>query len=319
METLFRGLSASSRRSLTTASLAGLVLLGTSAFESARAQFDAFVWATQAPGSSASQVVVQGDELLIQVNPSCSWSENHNAWARMLVREPGRFTFDVSATAEACPGFSFCETLHVGVAVSPSPCTGWPLADCVVQYEYFNGGAMFLGMANPIQATWSADARVDDLLQIWVNENSLSLDCRILASFSGLVFTPALAAATETISTLAGGTVDFAITAPKVLAGDWYALLGSASGTQPGTLLGSEVLPLVWDPYTHLSLQGAGGFLTGGIGLLGPDGEASAALTIPPGLLGLFGATLHHAYVVLDATTLEAKYTSQAAALLFGP
>ncbi len=306
------------RAAITAGVLSALVIVGGSSLQSAHGQFDAFAWTTKAPAGAGSQVIVQGDELRIELNVNCGFSLDHLGWARMLVREPGRFTFDVDATAAGCPfDLPYCAFMYIAVSVSPFPCLNSPGADCVEEYEYFNGGAQITGTSSPIQVTWSVDARVDDLLQIWVNDHGFSLDCKYLASFRGLVFTPALAADTETISTLVGGTVDFAITAPKALAGDWYALLGSASGTQPGTLLGSEVLPLVWDPYTHLSLQGAGGLLSGGIGLLGPEGEASAALTVPSGLVGLFGATLHHAYVVLDATTLEAKYTSQAVPLHF--
>lgn len=90
----------------------------------------------------------------------------------------------------------------------------------------------------------------------------------------------------------AGGTVNFHLCGYGDKAGRNYILLGSVSGTEPGTPLpgGQAVLPLNWDAFTNtvLALVNTPVF-TGFMGTLDGDGYAPASLNLPavPGTAGL--------------------------------
>lgn len=65
---------------------------------------------------------------------------------------------------------------------------------------------------------------------------------------------PLLGARKATLSASTGGTVDFTLCAGAMHANRAYALLGSVTGTEPGTPLpgGMATLPLNWDPFSNL-------------------------------------------------------------------
>jgi hypothetical protein len=104
------------------------------------------------------------------------------------------------------------------------------------------------------------------------------------------------------ISASEGGQQNFNLSAGAGFAGQFYLLLGSASGTAPGLPLGSVVLPLNPDAYTSFTLGGGAPVFSGSIGLLNAAGNASAALTLAPGALSStqIGLTLFHAALVFD-------------------
>ena len=110
---------------------------------------------------------------------------------------------------------------------------------------------------------------------------------------------------TQTLSLFVGGTQTLTLQAGAERAGDFYVLLGSLSGTTPGTsLLGAE-LPLVADPYYDLTLfQGGSGLLGGNFGVLDPAGSAQATFSIPasPFAFELFATPAHHTFLVFDGT-----------------
>ncbi|MEO0649632.1 MAG: hypothetical protein AAFZ65_02995 [Planctomycetota bacterium] len=122
----------------------------------------------------------------------------------------------------------------------------------------------------------------------------------------------------DVVSLNAGGPHNFALFAGAANGGRIYLLLGSASGTQPGLVAGDLTLPLnSRDVYFDFTLQGANtGPLQATFGVLGPDGTATAALDLPPGLSPtLAGLVLHHAFVVFDSAGLPV-FASDANALL---
>ncbi|HZM00721.1 MAG TPA: M28 family peptidase [Planctomycetota bacterium] len=65
---------------------------------------------------------------------------------------------------------------------------------------------------------------------------------------------PRLTASVAHVSATAGGTVSFAIDAGPAFAGRTYLVALSATGTAPGTPLGSVLVPLVFDSATQLGL-----------------------------------------------------------------
>ncbi|MHC4946269.1 MAG: hypothetical protein ACYTG7_24920, partial [Planctomycetota bacterium] len=74
--------------------------------------------------------------------------------------------------------------------------------------------------------------------------------------FGDSALAPTLLADTHEISETAGGQVNFSLKAGEDQANRTYLLLGTVSGTDPGTPLpgGLATLPLNWDPFTDVVL-----------------------------------------------------------------
>lgn len=105
------------------------------------------------------------------------------------------------------------------------------------------------------------------------------------------------------ISVQLGGKQRMGIDAGNASAGELYWVLGSATGTVPGVILGAGIqLPLAVDAYFNYTLSHPGGApLKSSIGFLDTEGRATASFGIPantdPSLAGL---TLNHAYFTYD-------------------
>ena len=82
----------------------------------------------------------------------------------------------------------------------------------------------------------------------------------------------------------------------------FYVVLASASGTLPGLLLDGVLVSLNFDSLLTASLSSANGPIwQSTFGVLPPDGQITAALSLPAGTLdpSLEGLTLHHAAMTL--------------------
>jgi S-formylglutathione hydrolase FrmB len=104
----------------------------------------------------------------------------------------------------------------------------------------------------------------------------------------------------ETIPESTGGEATFYLTAGWAHANRNYILLGSISGTDPGTPLpGSTVtLPLNWDFFTNLIVTYANSIIFQDfMGTLSDEGFATAQLNLTP-VLGAAGITMHFAYAL---------------------
>lgn len=108
------------------------------------------------------------------------------------------------------------------------------------------------------------------------------------------------------------------LTAGPSFANKFYLVLGSASGTSPGTPAGSLTLPLNLDSYLLLTLTNPNAPpLLSSFKTLDGNGSGSAAVVMPQGATPtLIGLTLHHAYVVFDLIGPTIVYTSNAVPLL---
>jgi len=104
---------------------------------------------------------------------------------------------------------------------------------------------------------------------------------------------------TDAISLTTGGTQRLYLHAPKQ-AGLPYVILGSLSGTIPGTFAGAVHIPLNFDGYTSLLQSGTAPFVARFAGLLDEHGLAAAQLSLPPGL-PLPPLIIDHAFVALDS------------------
>jgi hypothetical protein len=100
-----------------------------------------------------------------------------------------------------------------------------------------------------------------------------------------------------------GGSVNFSIDATASNAFRKYILLGSVSGTVPGTPLpgGDTTLPLEWDVLTTLILNNINSPLFSNfLGILDKDGGGAAKLTIPPLPAGCAGIHIYFAFTLFD-------------------
>jgi hypothetical protein len=89
-------------------------------------------------------------------------------------------------------------------------------------------------------------------------------------------------------------------------AGDFYYVVGTASGTSPGTLDAPSgiTVPINVDAYTLFLLNSGGVGLSNPIGLLDANGEAESAYLMPGGLPPSYaGLELHYCYLIIDSTT----------------
>jgi hypothetical protein len=104
-------------------------------------------------------------------------------------------------------------------------------------------------------------------------------------------------------------------------AGHRYLVVGSASGTFPGTLAGSARVPLNYDSYTEQVLvQLHGPNYSGFSGYLDASGRATASLRVGAAAQPtLVGKVYHHAAVVLDPKTHEVLAATNAAEVLLLP
>ena len=151
----------------------------------------------------------------------------------------------------------------------------------------------------------------------------------LIAGISGIgltglaLQTSPLFAAPPSISLAAGGTQTLTLNAGSDNAGRFYFVLGTLSGTTPGIVIDGFVVPLNVDAYTFQSLLAPNAPPFGNtLGLLDANGQATATVTLPPGLSPAFaGLRADHAYVVIDVapTLVAVTLVSTPAALQLVP
>lgn len=118
-------------------------------------------------------------------------------------------------------------------------------------------------------------------------------------------FDPYLSSDSTTISNSAGGTVEFDFDFPSPIGNSAYRLLGTANGLNATTIGGLEI-PLtangvVWDA---IATNPPPTFLTNATGILNPDGDGSATLTLPAGTASaLIDTNLHFAVIAYAPPT----------------
>ncbi len=121
------------------------------------------------------------------------------------------------------------------------------------------------------------------------------------------------------IPVITGGTQNLTLNADESFAGFTYVVLGSLSGTSPGTPVQGIDVPLNVDNYTLFTLSNTNSaILTNTFGVLDGAGDATASINIPGGLLSPFFIfqAAHHVYLLLDGTG-AVVHTSSAVPLGF--
>jgi PKD repeat protein len=106
----------------------------------------------------------------------------------------------------------------------------------------------------------------------------------------------------SSLSVSAGGTQSLVLAAGAAYRFRLYLLLGTTSGTAPGTALGPVTLPLNADAYTTFTATSPNSaILSSSLAFLDTSGNGSAAFHLPSGApAALIGLTAHHAYLVFD-------------------
>lgn len=111
-----------------------------------------------------------------------------------------------------------------------------------------------------------------------------------------------LAASAHLIAVDSGGQSLFSLDAGPANAGLFYFVLGSASGSGPGTPTGAGTVPLNLDWYTYYTLGGSSELITFN-GVLDSSGRAQARVELLPGSSSvLTQLSLTYAWVGLDVT-----------------
>lgn len=116
------------------------------------------------------------------------------------------------------------------------------------------------------------------------------------------------------------GIVNFSLQSSSAHAFQYYFLLGSASGTNPGVAFDGVLLPLNPDEYFDIiGNQVNGPIFINTFGTLSATAGGSAALSMPGGLSPtLVGLTLDHAYLVLS-TSFQILASSPVARITLTP
>jgi probable HAF family extracellular repeat protein len=145
---------------------------------------------------------------------------------------------------------------------------------------------------------------------------SVSPDGTIISGYAGSLFEGftgfiatippvgplALEADTDEFSAREGGTVGFTLNAGAAFGERNYVMLGTLSGTEPGTELpgGTTTLPLNWDGFTSivLALLNTPNF-SNFMGALDADGMSDAQAYSGPVDPGCIGVTMHYAYCLM--------------------
>ena len=109
-----------------------------------------------------------------------------------------------------------------------------------------------------------------------------------------------------------GGVQRLEVDAGRPHGGRVYTILGTTNGTSPGMALGGGLtLPLNGGSYFRRTMSSPDPPLIGAIGTLAASGHADASFVLAPTDFALMGETLHHAFLVVDATGM-ATFVSNA-------
>ena len=116
---------------------------------------------------------------------------------------------------------------------------------------------------------------------------------------------------TSSLGLFRGGKVVFYIHAGTTEAGSLCMMLGTASGTLPGILIGKERLLLNNDAYLSFTLAAPLAVFTNNLSTLDPQGLGQIGFTLPTGLpASIAGKTLHHSCLFLGKSGLTFANTA---------
>lgn len=172
----------------------------------------------------------------------------------------------------------------------------------------------FCGYVGGYNNEWGGGIAVDDHFRVYVTGSAASQEAYfpvvvgpdLFHNGNSDVFAAkmamALVADPLSVSSSAGGTVNYILTAGVANANRNYLLLGSMTGTSPGTLLpgGLVTLPLVWDNFTNIIVQNLNGpvFTNFQSALDGEGNSTAPQFNLPPSSGFPPGSKLYFAYAL---------------------
>ena len=237
---------------------------------------------------------------------------------------------DVLAAAFSGDEITWYENL--GCALSPADCDGDGISDCEELCDGLetdcngngvpDGCDVIAGVLPDCDGNGVADCI--DVLTSDCNGNQLPDACDVASGFSvdcNLNGTPdeceaapcsvQLQGQPASLSLSGGGTQVLTLTGDATHVGKFYLVLGSLSGTVPGTPVDLVVLPLNVDAYFLFTLSNPNTPpLANTLGTVTPLGFAIASFVLPPSTHpSLAGVQVEHAAVVLD---LDASFIGTA-------
>ncbi|MCA8952225.1 MAG: hypothetical protein KDE27_22130 [Planctomycetes bacterium] len=114
-----------------------------------------------------------------------------------------------------------------------------------------------------------------------------------------------------------GGIQAFELDATAANAGGLYVIGATLSGTRPGFSFGGATIPINQDVWFNLAFLAANGAVYPNLwGILDGTGRTtSAAFAFPTGFPGFGGSMFHHAFMVLNPTTLAVDFVSEPVSL----
>lgn len=131
------------------------------------------------------------------------------------------------------------------------------------------------------------------------------------------------------VSVTSGGVQNLALSRGAGVSGDYWLMIGSLSGTNPGEPYFHQAgLFLNPDPYFLRTYLGSSPFLQGGLqggiggiyGMFDSAGQASMQVVVPPSVYHfMVGRTVHHGFYMHDPLTLLPECGSNTIRLTFVP
>ena len=235
-------------------------------------------------------------------DPVIQLREEFDAWRDSWRGRPDHLLTTKSLAADSLPGNGTAQTTLTIVA------TDWEgnavgHGGAAVTVGHASGSAGLASFGTPVDhgdGTYSVPVTTGigqgiDLLQVALDDG---LGPVTLYPFPALTHTNTLTSDLTTISAAAGGTVNFGIFGPEEPQQHQYLLLCTASGTTPGMVFPSVVVPLNFDAVVLVSyaMRNTSTFVNTDATLF-PDGTSSAQFVALPGELDpLVGFELDFAY-----------------------
>ncbi|MFT5284863.1 MAG: hypothetical protein ACI8TQ_001022 [Planctomycetota bacterium] len=186
-------------------------------------------------------------------------------------------------------------------------------------YSHVLGKAVILDTFEDVLRTFSAGSvSAGGVLASGVSHPGGSGEIASLIEIGAVGSNQTMTANNEGISVSTGGTQDWSMDFGSAHANETYLVLGSATGWNPGTVVGDVNIPLFTDAYSIRVIQLANSpVFPMSFGTLDGQGQASSAMALGPGLPPeLVGITLYHATVSFSSMG-ELNATTNAVTMTF--
>ena len=160
--------------------------------------------------------------------------------------------------------------------------------------------------SSQLSLVWTVPDTVSTKVRFRIRMDNVGLDYEDVSD-KDTTIAPSLSGDVKQVSVSTGGAQTLTLDADSQSALRGYWVVGSVTGTKPGVLLGSIVVPLRYDFYTDFTVAVPNSsFLRTSRGTLDAKGRGKATLTVPKGLgPAAIGVTIYHAFITFTGTTIH--------------